>query len=90
MTYAPPPQILTQRRLRRPGVGIMWVNAFLSWSGLAFIYLVYLTIRNVVWAKQNEQPWLRYIAPLATIVILVVGLYVWARTLTSTTPRARF
>ncbi len=90
MTYAPPPQVLAEPRLRRPGVGIMWANAFLSWSGLAFIYLIYLTIRNIVWAKENAQPWLRYLAPLATIVVLVVGFVIWAGTLKSGTTRPRF
>lgn len=48
----------------RPKLWVMWANAALSWSLLAFVYLIYLTVRNINWAKRNRLPWFRYAAPL--------------------------
>lgn len=47
----------------------MWVNAALTWG----IYLLCLTARNLSWAHTNRQPWLRHSAPLASLLVVVVG-----------------
>jgi hypothetical protein len=56
----------------------MWVNAFLFWGFFPGIYLIYLTIRNIGWARRNHRPWLRYAMPVVTLVLLFVALLVWA------------
>jgi hypothetical protein len=63
-----------------PSVGVMWMNAFLSWSALPGLYLVYLTVRNIAWARKSGQPWLRYAMPLATVLaVVIVGLILLAQ-----------
>jgi tetratricopeptide (TPR) repeat protein len=74
-----------------PKLWVMWVNAALSWSLLAFVYLIYLTIRNISWAKRNRVPWLRYAAPLVTVFAVTatmvgVGIVVATLYLGSSSP----
>jgi hypothetical protein len=54
----------------------MWANAVLFWSVLAFFDLVYLTIRNIVWATSHGRPWLRYALPLASVFAFVIFVLV--------------
>lgn len=77
----PPPQQPHADTMARPSVGVMWINAALFWGVLPGLYLLYLTPRNIHWAVQNRQPWLRYAMPLATLVALFVILLIWASTL---------
>ena len=63
----------------RPKLWVMWANAALSWSLLAFLYLIYLTIRNITWATRNRLPWFRYMAPILTVftltaIIVILGM----------------
>lgn len=69
-----------------PGVGIMWANAFLSWSGLALIYLVYLTIRNVAWASRNNQSPVKYLLPIGFVAGVFLLLLIVGQALGSGTP----
>jgi hypothetical protein len=65
---------------RRPSVGVMWANAVLAWSLLPGLYLLYLTVRNIAWARSQRQPWVRYAMPLATVVaVVVVGITLLAQ-----------
>lgn len=58
----------------RPQLWVMWLNAALSWSILAFVYLVYLTVRNISWARRNSLPWLRYFAPILTVILVTTTM----------------
>jgi hypothetical protein len=80
----PPPSARNQLALARPSVWVMWINAALFWGVFPGIYLLYLTVRNIVWARSNKQPWLRYAMPLATLIALFVALLIWASTLPDT------
>ncbi|HPB73216.1 MAG TPA: hypothetical protein PLX71_09575 [Phycicoccus sp.] len=90
MSFAtPPPPVTTVKTvIQEPSVGVMWINAFLSWAIMPLLYLLYLTIRNIAWATSNKRPWFRYAAPLLTVIIVGVGgfvlLLVWASSLPST------
>jgi hypothetical protein len=67
-----PSDASTSAPVQQPALWVMWANAALSWSGLAFAYLLYLTYRNIRWARRNNRPWFRFAAPLATVVSLVM------------------
>lgn len=83
--YGNGPVPYTAIRPKAPSVAVMWVNAFLSWSALPALYLLYLTIRNVVWAREHGQPWVRYVLPLATVVgVVVVGVILLSQVNTQT------
>jgi hypothetical protein len=64
--------------IQRPKLWVMWVNAALSWSLLAFLYLIYLTVRNIKWAKRNGVPSMQYAAPLLTVVSVTTVLLLGA------------
>lgn len=68
---------------QRPRLWIMWANVALSWSGLALLYLMFLTFRNIRWARRNSQPWFRYATPLATLASAIVVLGILGSLITS-------
>lgn len=68
---------------QRPHLWIMWANVALSWSGLALLYLMFLTFKNIRWARRNSQPWFRYAAPLATLASAIVVLGILGSLITS-------
>jgi len=68
---------------RPPHLWIMWANVALSWSGLALLYLMFLTFKNIRWARRNSQPWFRYAAPLATLASAIVVLGILGSLITS-------
>jgi hypothetical protein len=71
----------TVQRATAPSVGIMWVNALLFWGFFPGIYLIYLTFRNIGWARRHGKPWLRYAMPIATLLLLFVAVLIFASTL---------
>jgi Protein of unknown function (DUF2510) len=73
---------------RGPSVAIMWVNALLAWCVLPAVYLVYLTIRNVAWARKRDRPYARYLAPLVTVVAAFLLLVVIGANLSSSASSA--
>lgn len=68
---------------QRPRLWIMWANVALSWSGLALLYLMFLTFKNIRWARRNSQPWFRYAAPLTTLASAIVVLGILGSLITS-------
>jgi hypothetical protein len=75
--YAPRPASSTGWK---PSVSIMWLNACMFWGVFPGLYLLYLTVRNIAWARSHHQPWLRYAAPLTTLVsVLVLGVLLLAQ-----------
>ncbi len=66
VSQAPPSSVSA----RRPHLWVMWANAVLSWSVLPFVYLIYLTIRNINWSRRNSLPWFRYAAPIVTVIVV--------------------
>ncbi len=55
----------------------MWVNAALSFALLPFAYLIYLTVRNIRWARRNSEPWAKYLAPMITLLAVTAAMTLW-------------
>jgi len=58
----------TPTQAYQPQLWVMWANAALSWTVIAFCYLMFLTFKNIKWARRNSLPWLRYLAPIVTVI----------------------